>query len=361
MTRLLTHILSFSETVLNYIASLQPAGSDEDDPVQHEHEAAMKEEAFPPTHNDTDLTSDDPDKSMAKKQDAAEAKEAGDLAKALECYTEAILSSPNNPSALLYSNRAAALLTLSRPLAAERDCNLALAINPDSARALRVRGKVYKELHKWELALKDLSAAQSIDFDEGTVADLKLCSDKHLEHERAVAEERNQKEEALRKKARDIKEAQERNRREAEDEDDDDMDDMPRGGMGGMPGGGQSPFGAGGMPGMPGGMPGGVGMPNMADIMGDPELMNAMQNPKVMAAFSSMMSGGMPDMSKLQGLMADPEVGPVLSKLMSKFGGGMGGMGGQSPFGGGGGMPGAGAADDDDDDMDIPDLEEYEG
>ena len=313
----------------------------------------MKEEAFPPTHNDTDLTSDDPDKTMTKKQDAAEAKESGDLVKALECYTEAILSSPANPSALLYSNRAAALLTLSRPLAAERDCNLALAINPDSARALRVRGKVYKELLKWELALKDLSAAQSIDFDEGTVEDLKMCSEMHLEHERAVAEERNQKEEALRKKARDIKEAQERARREAEEEDDE-MGEMPRG----MPGagfGGGSPFGAGGaMPGM--NMPGaGMGMPNMADIMGDPELMSAMQNPKVMAAFSSMMSGGMPDMSKLQSLMSDPAVGPVLGKLMAKFGGM--GMGGAAP-GGGGGFPGAGAADDDDD-MDIPDLEGY--
>ena len=49
--------------------------------------------------------------------------------------------------------------------------------------------------------------------------------------------------------------------------------------------------------------------------MNDPELMEAMQNPKVMAAFTEAQSNP----AKLMELMADPEVGPVLQKLMVSF------------------------------------------
>lgn len=84
-----------------------------------------------------------------------------------------------------------------------------------------------------------------------------------------------------------------------------------------------------------------------------------------MAAFSEMMSGGAPDMAKMQELMSDPEVGPVLQKLVTKLGGGAMGGGGGMPGGGfggaGGGMddiPDMGGDDDDDEDFDdLPDLE----
>jgi hypothetical protein len=57
---------------------------------------------------------------------------------------------------------------------------------------------------------------------------------------------------------------------------------------------------------------------------------------------------------KLQEMMSDPEVGPALQTIMSKFmGGGMGGMPGM------GGMAGARAgADDHPDDDEMPDLED---
>ena len=63
-----------------------------------------------------------------------------------------------------------------------------------------------------------------------------------------------------------------------------------------------------------------------------------MQNPKVMQAMQAMMSNPMAAMQ----YMSDPEVGPVLQKLMGLFGGGMpGGMGGMGGMPGGmGGMPG---------------------
>jgi suppressor of tumorigenicity protein 13 len=267
----------------------------------------------------------------------------------LDKYTAAVLSAP--PSALLYANRANALLKLQRPLAAERDCDLALAENPDSAKALRMRGQARKALGKWEEALHDLSAAQQIDFDESVVHDLKELTDKHIAQELAEAAERNEQHDRLHKKAEEIKKAQEEAKKEA-------RATASASSARGMPGG--MPFGMGGMPGMDGGggMPAGAeGL--MGALMSDPELMASMQNPKVMAAFQELMSGPAGPMgllsnpAKLQELMADPEVGPVLQKLMAKMGGGMGG--------GMGGMPGGGAAAANDDDIpdldDLPDLE----
>ena len=99
-------------------------------------------------------------------------------------------------------------------------------------------------------------------------------------------------------------------------------------------------------------------------LMSDPELAAGMQNPKVMAAFSSLLNepggigGLMANPAKLQELMGDPEVGPFLQKLMAKLGPAMGGGfpgggAGMPNMGGGGGAP----ANDDIDLSDLPDLE----
>lgn len=347
-----------TDKVSKYITELLaklPGEQDDDVPAAAE-DTEMKDEAekeeeskpaadddFPPIYQ----SGEDYDAAADAKQQAADCKASGDWAAALQHYTTAVLAAP--PSALLYANRATALLKLNRPTAAERDCDLALKENPDSAKALRMRGKARKALGKFDLALQDLSAAQQIDFDEGTVEDLKFLTEKRIEAEKAEAEKRNQEEERLRKRAQEIKKAQEDAKREAQEE-----KQRSAAGMGGsgMPGG----FPGAGMGGMPGGMP---GMPGMAEMMNDPEILEGMQNPKVMAAFQELMSGPggpmglMSNPAKLQQLMADPEVGPFLQKLMSKFGGG--GMGGMP--GGMGGMPGGGmpGADNDDGD-DIPDM-----
>jgi suppressor of tumorigenicity protein 13 len=83
--------------------------------------------------------------------------------------------------------------------------------------------------------------------------------------------------------------------------------------------------------------------------MSDPELAAAMQNPKVTAAFTKMMSdpSAMSDPAKMQEMMSDPEVGPIMQKLMAKVGGAMGG----------GGMPGTGSAPPGADNDDIPDMD----
>ena len=64
------------------------------------------------------------------------------------------------------------------------------------------------------------------------------------------------------------------------------------------------PGGMGGMPGM-GGVP--PGMAGMAQgMMNDPDVMAAMSNPKVMAAFQEMMAGGAPNPAKMMQYMQDP-------------------------------------------------------
>ena len=53
----------------------------------------------------------------------------------------------------------------------------------------------------------------------------------------------------------------------------------------------------------------------MAQMMQDPEMMAAMSNPKVMQAMQQCMGNPMAMMQ----YMDDPEVGPVLQKLMAKM------------------------------------------
>ena len=355
-----------ADVVLGYIQTLKSEISTlkgEEPPVAEQENAddvptaTGDEPPFPPLYE----SGEDYDKAGDAKQAAADLKASGDWDKALEKYTEAVLAAP--PSALLYANRANALLKLSRyffsfshrstinsfetclssifltlihlsfadrPLAAERDCDEALKANPDSAKALRMRGKARKDTGKYELALKDLSAAQAIDFDEETVDDLKFLTEKRKEAESAEAEKRNQEEEKLRKRAEEIKKAREEANQAR-----------------------SNSASSSSTPNMPGGFPGNMpGMPNMADIMNDPEILQAMQNPKVMAALQELMAGPggpmglMSNPQKLQELMTDPEVGPVLQKLMAKFAGGAAGM--NPPPGNADGVP---------DVEDIPDLD----
>lgn len=345
---------SDQETVNSYISKLETTISElkgdedwsdvEEDGAQEEGTA---EEDFPPLYS----SGDDFDKAGQCKMEASDLKTEGKWDEALEKYTEAVLAA--QPSALLYANRAMVLLKLERFKAAERDCTEALKINPDSAKALRIRGKAYEHMEMWEEARKDLSASQTIDFDEGTVDDLKLVVQKMHDIEAEKVAKKVKEEEKLRKRAEEIRKSQaEAKKKEASESA---RSSMGGSGMGSMPGG---------MPGMPGGMPGmgGGGMESMmASLMSDPELVAAMQNPKVMAALSGMMTGGAPDPQKMQELMSDPEIGPVMQKLMAKLAPGMAGMaGGGMP--GASGMGGGGGVDDDipdmgDDDDDMPDLD----
>jgi len=379
--------VSEKETVESYIASLQTKLSEYAPEEEETAEEEIAEEATEPERSTTkeeESASDEPALAMYEsgedyelqqthKSKATELKcaDTPDFEAVLAEYTLAILAA--SPSPLLLANRAHCSLQLSNYRNAISDCDAALAQNPDSAKALRIRGQAYKASEEWELARKDLGQSQAIDFDSETAADLKVVMEKVGEIEKEKMEKRLEGEEARKKKVADILKQREEAKKEEEERQRSAAAEMPD--MGGMPGGmGGMPGGMGGMPGGMGGMPGGMG--GLADIMSDPEIAAGLSNPKVMAALSGLMSGGMPDMGKLTQLMADPEVGPILQKVMGKMGGGGGmpGMGGM-PGGMGGGMPGMGGMpggmgggggmprnvpDADDNDLDFDDLPDLE-
>jgi DnaJ family protein A protein 5 len=147
------------------------------------------------------------DKAGNFKQEGSDFKAAGDYAKALEKYNQAVASAP--PSSLLYSNRAICLIQLGHYKEAEEDCNRALELNPDSGKALKTRGQLrFQHLNDWQGALSDLSQAQSIDFDPVVAETLKELSKLSVEEEKNQAKDRLAKEEKMRIRAEEIRKAQ---------------------------------------------------------------------------------------------------------------------------------------------------------
>jgi suppressor of tumorigenicity protein 13 len=347
------------ETVLNYITSLQTGNVAAPSSTDSAGSAPESSSSSPGSidHPQYDPSSglEDYEQASTLKQEAAEAKDQGDYAKALQLYNQAIVAAP--PSALLYANRAIVLEHLGQYAEAAQDCTSALEQNPDSAKAYKIRGELrYQQLNDWHGALSDLNQAQAIDFDPEIATLLKELTQLRKEEEQAQAQARMEQEEKLRKKAQEIKQAKAEAQAAAAANTSSSRSASSAGSGSGA-----------GMPFMPGvGVPGGGGMdPSvMAGIMSDPDLQEAMQNPKVMSAFQDLMSGPggpmglMANPAKLQQLMTDPDVGPVLQKLMGKFMGGGGGMPGGMGAGGMPGFgPGVGGSRNDDDLDDIPDLE----
>mmetsp|Transcript_10025 Transcript_10025/g.14490 ORF Transcript_10025/g.14490 Transcript_10025/m.14490 type:complete len:390 (+) Transcript_10025:94-1263(+) len=313
----------------------------------------VAEEEFPPLHGD--MTSDEGEKNPEMyKALASELKNNGDYEGALQKFNQAVLQA--DPSALLYGNRADCLLKLNRPRAAIRDCDEALKINPDSAKSFKIRGRAKKLLGDWKGARKDLSESQAIDFDDDAVEDLKFVSEKAREIEADEAKKRLEDAEQLKRKNQKFQDELQQEKRKSAAETTANSTSRST-----------SAAAAGGMD-MPAGMSGMLG-----SLMSDPELAAGMQNPKVLAAFTDLMqspggvAGLMSNPAKLQKLMTDPEVGPFMQKLASKFGpmlgasmaGGMGGVSAMSGMGShfdGGEAGGTFSSSADDDVPDVPEL-----
>ena len=218
---------------------------------------------------------------------------------------------------MVLAKRAECYLQLKRPNAAVRDCDAALELNADSAKALKTRGKAHRALGLWEQAAVDLGQGLRIDFDESSAEVLavvvaKAAIVKKRRTDADIAEMERKMEQARQARAAAAAAASA----------------GAGGGMGSMPAG------------MPPGMPPGM----MEAVMKDPELMAAMTNPAMMAKLQACMS----DPSKLTSMAAsDPKLMNLINKLQGLssggggrgggMGGGMGGMGGGGGIGGGGG------------------------
>merc|ERR1712187_731145 len=92
-----------------------------------------------------------------------------------------------NASAMMYAKRAEMLFKLKKPCAAIASADAALEVNPDSAKAYRIRGKAYRFLGNWEKAHSDLATAQKLDYDDATEDLHKFVDDKY----KLIAEKKN--------------------------------------------------------------------------------------------------------------------------------------------------------------------------
>jgi len=140
-----------------------------------------------------ELSEQDQDKQNGLKQQAADALEDGNKDLALEKLTEAV--SIGCASALVYSKRAQILMQLDRPRAAVNDCTAALAINPDSGKAYKIRGRAHAKLQMWEEAHSDFQTGLKIDYDEQTDEDSQEAAAKVKESKAAETAKRVKAEE----------------------------------------------------------------------------------------------------------------------------------------------------------------------
>ncbi|XP_040262488.1 hsc70-interacting protein [Bufo bufo] len=260
-------------------------------------------------NDDVEVTEEMMNQANEKKMEAINALGDGELQKAIDLFTDAIKLNPR--IAILYAKRASIYVKLQKPNAAIRDCDKAIAINPDSAQPYKWRGKAHRLLGHWEEAAHDLAMACKLDYDEEASAMLKEVqprAQKIVEHKRKYERKRQEKEINERKeRLKKAKEEHERAQREEE----------ARRQAGAQFGGFPEGF-PGGMPGMAGGFPGGMaGMPGVSEILSDPEVLTAMQDPEVMAAFQDVAQNPA-NISKYQ---SNPKVMNLISKLSSKFGG----------------------------------------
>ncbi|KAF0032434.1 hypothetical protein F2P81_014724 [Scophthalmus maximus] len=244
-----------------------------------------------------EVTEEMMDQANEKKMEAIDALGEGNLQKALDLFTAAIKLNPC--LAILYAKRASVFIKMQKPNAAIRDCNRAININPDSAQPYKWRGKAHRLLGHWEEAAKDLATACKLDYDEDASAmlkDVQPKANKIMEHRRKY--ERKREEREVKEKQERIKKAREEHARAQRDEE-------------------GRQFGGGFFPG-PAGFPGGAppGMPGLSELLTDPELLNAMKDPEVMAAFQDVAQNPA-NISKYQ---SNPKVMALVTKLSAKFG-----------------------------------------
>ncbi|KAJ8251600.1 hypothetical protein GJAV_G00223080 [Gymnothorax javanicus] len=255
---------------------------------------------------DIEVTDEMMDQANEKKTEAIMALGEGELEQALGLFTEAIKLNPR--LAILYAKRASVLIRMQKPNAAIRDCDQAIAINPDSAQPYKWRGKAHRLLGHWEEAARDLATACKLDYDEDASALLKEVqpkANKIVEHRRKYERKREEKELNARKER--VKKAREEHERAQREE------DARRQASGGAHG----PF-----PGFPGGAggPGGAppfGMPGLGELFNDPEVLTAMKDPDVMAAFQDVAQNPA-NIAKYQN---NPKIMALITKLSAKFGG----------------------------------------
>ncbi|EKE41186.1 Hsc70-interacting protein, putative [Entamoeba nuttalli P19] len=223
---------------------------------------------------DIEVTEEMEVQASTKRSEAMEAFNNGEVDKAINTITEAIKLNPR--VANFFACRAQYYNKAKKPNAAIRDCTTAIKLNPDNAKAYKMRGMAYRMIGQYQKSVVDLRLGNKLDYDDNTYELQKVV-------EKFVAiEKQNEK--------RHNKQQEEKPKQEEQH---------------------QCHCGGEKKPGCDG-----HGGCHRQGGCCDPELMAAMQDPDVMTKLSSAMSNP----AQIATLMSDPKVGPILNKLMSKFG-----------------------------------------
>nr|CAD2169808.1 unnamed protein product [Meloidogyne enterolobii]CAD2196990.1 unnamed protein product [Meloidogyne enterolobii] len=182
-----------------------------------------------------EVSDEDMEKAQEHRQAAQMAFADGDYEKSVEEYTKAIEFNPG--LAILHAKRASTLLKMSKLSAAIKDCDKAIAINPDSAAAYKFRGRAHRLLGNWAEAHLDFALSCKLDYDDQANEWLKEVEPNAKKlHDYQRAKERLADEKETRARQERVRRAQEENKRAAEEnkqkygEDSDDFDgDVPPG------------------------------------------------------------------------------------------------------------------------------------
>ncbi|XP_038596894.1 RNA polymerase II-associated protein 3 [Tachyglossus aculeatus] len=103
----------------------------------------------------------DPEKALAEKEKGNTFFKQGKYDDAIECYTKGMDADPYNP--VLPTNRASAFFRMKKYAVAESDCNLAIALNRNYAKAYVRRGAARFALQKFSDAKEDYEKVLDLD------------------------------------------------------------------------------------------------------------------------------------------------------------------------------------------------------
>uniref|UniRef100_A0A5K3FRD2 TPR_REGION domain-containing protein n=1 Tax=Mesocestoides corti TaxID=53468 RepID=A0A5K3FRD2_MESCO len=251
------------------------------------------DEPQPMGDDSVEVTEEMADKADEKRAEAQAKFADGDFEAAASLFTESILANPTR--AVTFARRAACYYKLKKPASAIRDCDKAISLNPDSAAAFKWRGFANKALGRWEAAYLDLQTSLKLDYSDDAYEAMKAVEPNYQRiHAHKLKWERKREERKYKelKKARDARQKayEESKRQEAQSEFQ-------------MPGGG-----------MPGQMP--AGMQDMfGKIFSDPEMMAAMEDPELQAAFAQ----GMSNPSAFSAAAKNPKFANLLKKMKEKI------------------------------------------
>ena len=287
------------------------------------------------------VSGDDAASATKLHKEASALKAAGNYESAAETYTKAIQA--NQPTAQLYYDRAEALFELYNVKAAENDCTASLEIDPDFLPSLRLRGSIRSLLRMFRGAVMDLTRAQSIERHDEIGNELRRVT---VEYKKVYGADKpkpnrknsrkKKKNQSARKKKRDARiDAVIARANVVNSMPDVPIDDTLSEPMHdhhhhehhhhhshdhhhhghdhhGEKKDDNSPLSS-----------MGLSREMMDMLLADPAIASGLKNPKVVDALSQLMSSPeslMADPARMKALMADPETGPNLLRIMKKLG-----------------------------------------